>query len=260
MESKLKKTAKKLGVKKPAKRRKYSPRKPKASAPLPEPIDITTARPMQSPQEAPQRENLLSGLSSLFTPPQEDSEVGSGPISTSSPAKPLSDESERLLADVPMRIGEITDTPLGEPVEPPGDDPIAALMAQVAFEPQDVQDMIEELFNFLAERFNSEHWKLTSTQSRILGRPAAQLANALWKRLQNYLPDILGRWCEETPGAMAFIIACGIVVAPKVTKQISLSRERAQSTAVCVERQTSEPAPMPAAPFMVPRVNNQEGM
>jgi hypothetical protein len=106
------------------------------------------------------------------------------------------------------------------------EDPIAALMAQVAFEEEDVKDTLAEFFDWMSERFKSDHWKLTDRQSRILGRPSAQLLNSIWAKLQDYLPDILARWCETTPGATAFILACGIVVLPKAKKQFTISRER----------------------------------
>jgi len=63
-------------------------------------------------------------------------------------------------------------------------------------------------------------------------------------RLQNYLPDILSKWCEDTPGATAFIVACGIVVAPKVAQQAKLSRERAKAKPMVAEMQ---PKPQPVA-------------
>jgi hypothetical protein len=118
-------------------------------------------------------------------------------------------------------------------------------MAQVAFEPQDVQDVLCEFFDWCAERFQSEHWSLTERQARMLGRPTAQLLNSLWVKLQGVLPDILARWCETTPGATAFILAAGIVVVPKVTTQIGISRERAK-----LEKQKSmvkgpQPVPVP---------------
>lgn len=138
----------------------------------------------------------------------------------------MSPEAERILSGIPEHIGG--DVEHGSPAAN-GDetgDAIASLMAQVAFEPQDVQDTLAELFEWLAERFESDHWKLTDRQLRMMGRPSAQLLNSIWVKLQNYIPDILARWCEDTPGATAFILACGIVVVPKVAKQIVISRER----------------------------------
>jgi hypothetical protein len=152
-----------------------------------------------------------------------------------------------LLAGIPETIGEADDP--GGPADVPQDDPIAALMAQVAFEPQDVQDALGEFFDWMAERFESDHWKLTERQARMLGRPAAQMANALWVKLQAYIPDILSRWCEETPGATAFILACGIIVVPKVTQQVRISRERAQKARPLVAEM---PKPKPPQPERVP--------
>jgi hypothetical protein len=201
----------------------------KPDANLPEPIDMGAARVQQS---QPESGGLLTGISSLFQKPIDHSQNDSSTSSISNSEK-LSDESERLLSHVPEKIGGEADDP-GGPADTPGnsqlvDDPIVALMAQVAFETQDVQDVIAEFFDWMAERFESDHWKLSERQARMLGKPAAQLMNSMWARLQNYLPEILSRWCEETPGATAFILACGIVVAPKVSQQVKLSRERAKA-------------------------------
>jgi hypothetical protein len=170
--------------------------------------------------------------------------VGSSP-------EQLSQESERLLQGVPDVIGEDVAGSSGDAA--PGDvqdqDPIAALMAQVAFEPQDVQDVLAECFDWLSERFESEHWRLTDRQARMLGRPTAQLLNSLWARLGNYLPDILSRWCEETPGAMAFLMAAGMVVAPKVMQQVSISRERKEKKPMVQKTPIQAQPTRPAGPL-----------
>lgn len=104
-----------------------------------------------------------------------------------------------------------------------------AMLEMVVFEEGDVREVLEETFSFLAGRFGSEHWLLTERQSRMLGRPATVLANAVWDKLKVRLPDILGRWCETTPGAAAFLLAAGIVITPKVITQVRLSRSAKQT-------------------------------
>lgn len=104
----------------------------------------------------------------------------------------------------------------------PGD--IRGLMESVAFEEQDIRDLLEEAFEWLAERFHSDHWKLTDRQGRMLGKPTAVLANSMWQRLCVYLPEILGAWVQNTPGAAAFLMAAGIVIGPKVMQQARLNR------------------------------------
>jgi hypothetical protein len=96
---------------------------------------------------------------------------------------------------------------------------------------------LEELFEYLAERFDSDHWKLTERQGRMLGKPAAILANSLWQKLCVYLPDILGNWVRNTPGAAAFLMTAGIVIGPKVMQQARLNRER---KAIPVQIETTE--------------------
>lgn len=151
--------------------------------------------------------------------------------------KTIGDAPEDSAGGIPAAAGEV-------------EDPIAALMAQVAFEEQDVKDTIGEFFDWMSERFKSDHWKLTDRQSRMLGRPSTQLLNSIWAKLQDYLPDILARWCETTPGATAFILACGIVVVPKVKKQYTISRERRKRPHL-VQRpfQESSTPPGPAVPI-----------
>jgi hypothetical protein len=166
---------------------------------------------------------LLSGLGKVFSRQPSQEPIHSPASSNGSSADPLSEESARLLASVPDSIGS---TEPGDDPELPGDDAVASLMAMVAFEPQDVQDTLCEFFDWTAERFKSDHWRLTDRQARMLGKPSALLLNSLWARLCVIMPDIIGRWASETPGASAFLLAVGIVVIPKVTKQIQVSRQR----------------------------------
>jgi hypothetical protein len=156
------------------------------------------------------------------------------------------------LASVPDVIGDDpADAGSGALGASETDEAIAALMAQVAFEPQDVQDVVAETFDWLAERFRSDHWKLSERQARMLGRPTAQLLNSLWAKLSNYIPDILARWCEDTPGATAFLLACGMVVGPKVMQQMSISRARSldKSRPLPGTPQGPKPEPQRVAPM-----------
>lgn len=146
-----------------------------------------------------------------------------------------------MLESVRGPVGVIEDGP-GEDGSEAGE-AVSELMAMVAFEPQDVQDTLTEFFDWMAERFESDHWKLTERQQRMMGRPTAMMLNSLWGKLQRLLPDILARWCEQTPGATAFILACGIVVVPKVGKQIGISRERRQSKPRVAEMPKRTPSP-----------------
>jgi hypothetical protein len=215
-------------------------------------------------QPPKQESGLLSGLSNLFTIQPKSEPESQEPSSTFSTFEPLSQESERILAAVPASIGGEADDP-GGPADVPGQeaDPIAALMAQVAFEPQDVQDMLGEMFDWLSERFQSDHWKLNERQTRLLGKPTALMLNSIWARLQNLLPDLIANWCEETPGAMDFIIMAGMIVGPKVAKQIVISRERAKAAPAQKPKDEMKPSvPAPRGVSPVPTVASwpsQEG-
>jgi hypothetical protein len=233
-----------------AKAKTRKPASPRAKN-LPEPVDVQTGAEVQPEKPA--------GLGSLFQsspnptlPSPSVSDGGSATSSNSSPDGELSPEAERLLSSVPESIGDVQDGPgAGSADVQANDNPVAALMAAVAFEEQDVQDTLGEIFEWMADRFKSDHWELSERQARMLGRPTAQLLNSLWAKLQNKLPDILSRWMDDTPGAAAFFLACGIVLAPKITKQYAISKDR-KRTAPMVRASTahgsSQPAPKPAAP------------
>lgn len=126
-------------------------------------------------------------------------------------------------------------------------------MASVAFEEQDVQDTLSELFDWIAEFFESDHWKLSERQARMIGRPLAQVLNAVWADLCRVLPGPIARWIENTPGAAKLLIACGLVLVPKAKTQWSISRER-RSLARQPQRVQPAPAPRPRVPQPVPSV------
>lgn len=222
---------------KPAAKKK--PRNPPAksqqkSSPLPPPVEPESQD--QSQQQS-----------------QEDSSQGSAgfsrPISEPGLDEPLSAEAERLLSGVPSSIGgeEAEALPGGE-VEPDDSDAIAALMAGVSFEESDVRETLCEIFDWIADKAESDHWKLSERQARIWGRPTAQLANACWMKLQLLLPEIFGQWCQTFPGLFGFVTVGAIVVGPKVGKQIKISRERRRGKKVIVGSPASPPAPPNAQP------------
>lgn len=202
------------GEPKPAKRRSTRPSTSRQRHPQPGPVvDVQLEKPAAESEP-------LGGLLNLFPSPKE-SQPPSVPASSASSGD-LPPENRAAVDAVPDVIG----APAGAD-EPEGElsaDDVRELMAQVAFEEQDIKDLLGELFDWLADRFESDHWKLSERQMRILGGPSFRLANVLWKRLEERLPDILIGWCESTPGAAAFIMACGIVVGPKIAKQLRLSK------------------------------------
>lgn len=221
------------------------------SAPLPPPVEPSAAA---APAEE-KKPSLVDSVTAIFTKKPEapatvaDYSPESSASSSSSEAGPLSAESLHLLGSVPETIGGASgDVAGGVSADAAGDavdDPIAALMEQVAFEPQDVQDVLTEFFDWLAEKSASDHWRLTERQGRMLGRPLAQMLNSVWVRLQEYLPGVLGRWCESTPGALAFLMASGLVIGPKVAKQMQLSRERRKAAKPTLVQETRRPVAPP---------------
>lgn len=176
---------------------------------------------------------LLDGLGDLFngrpsasSSSNPSAEAASSQRSTdSSPTSssdPLPAEVEAKLSAVPDVIGATEPEP-GDGAEL-GRDDIDAMMASVAFAEEDVRDLCEEFFEALAARFHSDHWKLSERQSRILVRPLTQLLNSVWAKLRERIPDLLARWCEDMPGLTGTLLAAGIVIGPKVAKQVRIPR------------------------------------
>lgn len=204
-------------TRRPRRRKNSRSRKPRQlAAPVPV-VDV--------PNE-PAADGLLGFLSSKPTPEPNPTPAPKADGESSSASSPLPAEVEQQLAAVPDVIGGATPEAAAAEGESFQDTGITELLAAVAFEEQDVRDLLEELFERLAARFESDHWRLSERQSRILGKPSAQLANSIWAKLRDRIPEILARWCEETPGAVAFLTACGIVIVPKVVKQFNVSRTR----------------------------------
>lgn len=260
--------ATKQAGRKPA--RKQQP-KNRPQSPLPPPVE--PSGPQLVPVGQGQGSGGLFGLGNVFqrsNPPipssetgfSDDSAVFSTAISEPKPGDPLDPEAERLLARIPERITsqEIPDAPQGEALPPEGGsggDPISDFMSELIFEEQDVKDALCEIFDWLAEKFDNDNWQLTERQTRILGKATYQLSTSLWARLQTLLPDLIARWCESTPGAAAFVAACGIVVIPKTWNQLKVSRERKMQKRVTDMR---PPAPRPAPAASDPRVPTMTGV
>lgn len=225
--------AKKL-PKKTAKK-KVKAKKQAQSKPLPPPVEPSQAQPF-----------LIHGQGASVP-------VSSEPLPTflnstePKPGEPLSQDAEQLLQDVPESVGG----PVGEVQSPANQSDAesiaaASMMSEIAsaitFEEDDVRAVLEEGFSWLAERFESEHWKLTERQSKVIGRPAAQLLTSLWGRVCEFLPDWMMRAADSTPGLAGFVLATGIVVGPKVMTQIKVSRTRKEKPLAQVPRR-SAPAP-----------------
>lgn len=187
-------------------------------------------KPLPPPVEMPSQPGLRIHE---VIPSQADSGQHSGISSTEPrPGQPLSPESEHILHEMPGSIGA---QPAGQ-VEPPigiaDAESVAAaamlseLASAITFEEQDVRELLEMGFGWMAEKFESDHWRLSERQSKIIGRPAAQLATSLWVKVCQFLPEWLMRAAETTPGLAGFVLGSGIVVGPKVMQQMRISKTR----------------------------------
>jgi hypothetical protein len=244
--------------KQPTKRKRHTKRRSKraqkklAANLLPEPIDVQVeAHPNAESSAEPKEDVLLSSLSGMFRRKQDDRSHSSQSESqnhsgteSKTPGETLTPEQQAQLNAIPDVIGEESvsaegvDSGLAEP-----SDPMLSMLQDVAFSEQDVTDTLTELFGWLADKFDSEHWKLTDRQQRMLGGPTTQIVNASWAKLRTKLPDILARWCESTPGGTAFLMAFGIVVVPKAMKQVRLSRAKRTVTVEGEKREEKPSAP-----------------
>lgn len=150
------------------------------------------------------------------------------------PGEPLSPEAEALLS------GEADDP--GGPGELPAG--VGSALDVIKFSTEKTEKVLIEIFEWLAERFDSEHWKLSDNQVAMLGEPTAQLLGGVWSKLSEKLPDIL----TQTPGATAFLLACTIVVVPKAAQQVAVSRARRQGKSPAMPRGAGG-GPFPVQPI-----------
>lgn len=191
---------------------------------------VARQKPLPPPVEPQAESQDPFQLAATFNQNPGDSPRPSGGSSISNepkPGEPLSPEREQVLRDGFEQIG--VEEPGPQPVEQPAGTSdgaaVAGMLPEIAFDPQDVQDVLREGFHWIAERFDSAHWELTESQARMLGKPTAQLLSTLYSRL----PAFLTSWCDSTPGLGALCVTGAIVIGPKVAQQVAISRERRKS-------------------------------
>lgn len=198
------------------------------SAPLPPPVPVEAAAPPSSDPFNLEAE-FQSGAASA------DFSASSSTSTEPRPGEPLTAEAEAQLADLPAIGGEADDP--GGPADVPGADP--ALIKPIAFNEAKVRKYLVETFDWLADRFDSEHWCLTDNQAEMLAGPTAELLGGVWTKISVILPDALANF----PGATAFLVAFSFVVVPKAAQQMAISRARKSGKKV---------AEMPRRPVGVP--------
>lgn len=228
-------------------KRRGRPRKnqqPKTK-PLPPPVPVESSQPESGETDPFQ-------LSGMFqpSPSPEGSKASSATSSETEPrpGQPLGPEAEELLSQIAA-----ADDDDGTEDEGPKD---AAAMAapaapsSIVFKPERVRAVLGDSFDWLAEKFDSDHWRLTDNQADMLAEPTAQLLGSAWTHVQRMLPLWLERWSQETPGLMDFVLAFSFVVGPKAAQQFALSRERRRNPKPkqrrAEPRQGAGPQPVPA--------------
>jgi hypothetical protein len=189
----------------------------RSASPLPPPV------PVEGASEDPYR---LSGTFQL--PPDQDSFGDSNPFSTSEPkpGQPLSPDAERILADVPENVSDSAGADREPDFNSDGtriDEPRGEIRV---FNEQFIADSLEEAFAFASHYFESDHWLLSETQSRMLSGPSKQLLDSLWTHINRMLPLWLARWSESTPGLIDCVFAFSIVLGAKIAQQVKVSRDR----------------------------------
>ena len=213
------------------KKRKYTKRKSAVQAgpkqrPLPPPI------PIQGPQADPFE------IEGIFPNPGVGSQPSPAISSTEPrPGQPLSPEAESILSGIDG-IGE-AESSAGESGAAVGD--LAGIIPQIRFNAQTVEKVLREGFDWLADRFGSDHWKLTDNQAEMLGAPVADVLSSLFSKL----PDFLTRWCDTTPGLGALVVAGAVVIGPKVATQMAMVREdRRRAKVAPVSARRAGPVPV----------------
>lgn len=207
---------------------------------------VVRQKPLPPPVELEHGDPDPFKLGQTFQNP-EGSPLRSESFSTSGepkPGEPIPAEREQVLREGLDEIGIDDPQPANESTGVTESDgaTVAAMLPEIQFDSQDVQDVLEEAFHWLADRFDSAHWELTEKQARMLGRPTAQLLSTLYQRL----PEFLTRWCDATPGLAGLCVSGAIVVGPKIARQVALSRERKK---LPVANRRPQPAPSrPAGP------------
>jgi hypothetical protein len=235
--------------KKLGKKKKKKVAKVRAAKPLPAPVESSPSPSLPFLQN-PQRNQVASSASA------------SSSVSEPKPGQPLSAENERLLHSVPEFIGEADSEPKARPgIQFAASDAeaIAGMLPDITFDPAEVQGVLEEMFDWWAEKFDSAHWKLTERQSRMLAKPTAELLSSLYLKIGVLLPGWLMSWCEATPGLMGFLLTSGIVIGPKVAVQFQLSRSRRKTEKNRVGPQRV-PAPIRPAAAPAPQPHQTAGV
>lgn len=120
----------------------------------------------------------------------------------------------------------------------------AALVPRINFDPEKVRPYLEKIFEFLAARFGSDHWKLDQTESDMLAGPTAELLGGVWTKLLAFLPDAI----TTVPGLAGFIFAAAVVVGPKIGKQATIRRTYRRGEPAPDFVHSNGPRPVPPRP------------
>lgn len=231
-------------------KRKANP-KPKAKAkkksgPRPKnPLEENRAEPNPQPESASLFPPGVATLFQMPTPNQPGRETDEPEEKQTEESPSINDSSNgEANEDVQRRLDSIPDVIGGTAVEETEEEPeissdeIRSLMIEISFEEQDVAEFLAESFDWLSQIMGSDHWKLTERQVRMLKGPTQRLLTSMWAKLLDRLPEAVVRWCENTPGAAAFLVTFGIVVAPKAMEQIAIRKERKQSKTIDAPQKT----------------------
>lgn len=177
------------------------------------------------------------------------------PSATPSASSSISAEQVAELASVPDTIGGEAAAPGEAAAAAPGAGELGEMvefLQSMGIDEDDMQEWLSEGCDFLSEKFDSAHWKLTDRQGRMLAKPYTACANKIWIKLLDWLPDFLSNLAKSSPEAAAMVISSAVVFGPKVAKQFVLSRSRKELPKKPAEdkpQQVKEvPKPKPAAP------------
>lgn len=237
-------------LKKKRRKKQLSRKRTKVLRPL---LNRAAEVPNAPASEPVKPEGVIGKLRGLFNNPQPvtgspkpDVPASAKPFPTSEPA-PLPADTERQLAAVPDVIGEERSSELVA-IDDAGADlsnqaRIGELVELGYVDAEQAGDIAGDIFDYLAVRFDSDHWKLKPNNRERIGRPFAASVNGAIQAVLDYLPDSASVIAAAHPEWAAFGLAIGGAIVPRALKQLKVSRERKRGNDRKPEQRTSKSAP-----------------
>lgn len=199
-------------------------------------------------------ESVASGLRGMFDlpsqSPQPEAAAAASSLGSENSSTVPGKTSETITADAERKLTDVPDV-IGEPVEASGsaeettDETLSALeLSRVDalcelgyFDKTFAAEALDDIFGGLADRFESEHWKLKPERRDKIARPLCAVMNETMDAVMSALPGAAGDAARSHPEFAMLAVALGSAVLPRALKQVRISRARAASG----ERKPAQP-------------------